>query len=649
MIEDILFSKIYKNKRYLTKLIEAKKDDNPNWEKGAETSYPNLISSKNGKWFVDTLKAFTKAFSDNISSQPSKYYLKKDNNYLYIFFYFNDNKPFKLTREIFERDSNRALENAKTVSMSAISRMSPYINFQPVTQNKADVVSLGFDPLIKNSTNKFVVVNSVYTGGIKIDLETFDYHTSFGKVYVYVSNDASVSFNLVNEALKMDDIKSTTIQEILAIAEKNISKSFSYKSEETEEYEENIPVKSNKIKNKEKPSLQKYNAEIVDNADEIDYDDVKMHIMSKKNTDGILPYILTADVVTDEGARTYMNVCNMVENNVVNINDKLLDNKLKQALKYNYKNISDINTDTEYKGIISISDKEKIVADRNLIKLTQSSEERSKVRRMSIKVCDVYLQAMKNAKNRDFKSDYTFSEHLNYSLHNYLVEILSPLAVVANSDMCTWAEGIKGKGLAAFKKHVNVPTSSTNFIDSAYISFPKISNFPLADSVIYINGIRTYLSTKGGFDGKGSNASIKTLKEFVYGKDGKTLTYLADGLKKDSSIKNEYAVFEELLKGNIKYLDWSKIQKYTGYSRLSELQKWINARMSTFTHIIMTILQAQSFQFMQVMCEATNEKQNKKEGDFHFKYKVQYPAVFNGKVQILLPTGDSNSIRFHIE
>lgn len=400
---------------------------------------------------------------------------------------------------------------------------------------------------------------------------------------------------------------------------------------------------------KEKISLQKYNAEIVDNADEINYDDVKMHIMSKKNTDGILPYILTADVITDEGARTYMNVCNMVENNVVNINDKLLDNKLKQALKYNYKNISDINIDTEYKGIISISDKEKIVADRNLIKFTKSSEERSKVRRMSIKVCDVYLQAMKNAKNRDFKSDYTFSEHLNYSLHNYLVEILSPLAVVANSDMCTWAEGIKGEGLKAFKEHVNVPLSSTNFIDSAYISFPKISNFPLADSVIYINGIRTYLSTKGGFDGKGSNASIKTLKEFVYGKDGKTLTYLADGLKKDSSIKNEYAVFEELLKGNIKYLDWKKIQQLTGYSRISELQKWINEKMKIFTHIIMTILQAQSFQFMQVMCEATNEKQNKEEGDFHFKYKVQYPAVFNGNVQILLPTGDSNSIRFHIE
>ena len=413
--------------------------------------------------------------------------------------------------------------------------------------------------------------------------------------------------------------------------------------------DEQTLIQPTKPVKKEKPSLQKYNAEIVDNADEINYDDVKMHIMSKKNTDGILPYILTADVITDEGARTYMNVCNMVENNVVNINDKLLDNKLKQALKYNYKNIPDINTDTEYNGTISVSDKEKIVADRNLIKFTQSSEERTKVRRMSIKVCDVYLQAMKNAKHRDFESDYKFSEHLNYSLHNYLVEILSPLAVVANSNMCTWMEDVKGTGLTAFKEHVNVPTSSTNFIDSAYISFPKISNFPLADSVIYINGIRTYLSTKGGFDGKGSNASIKTLREFVYGKDGKTLTYLADGLKKDSSIKNEYAVFEELLKGNIKYLDWSKIQKYTGYSRLSELQEWINDRMSIFTHIIMTILQAQSFQFMQVMCEATNEKQNKKEGDFHFKYKIQYPAVFNGNVQILLPTGDSNSIRFHIE
>lgn len=650
MIEDILFSKIYKNKRYLTKLIEAKKDDNPNWEKGVETSYPNLISSKNGKWFVDTLKAFTKAFSYNISSQPSKYYLKKDNNYLYIFFYFNDNKPFKLTREIFERDSNRALENAKTVSMSAISRMSPYINFQPITQYKTDVVSLGFDPLIKNSTNKFVVVNSVYTGGIKIDLETFDYNTSFGKVYVYVGNDASISFNLVNEALKMDGIKSTTIQEILAIAEKNISKSFSYKSEETEEYEENIPVKSNKIKNKEKPSLQKYNAEIVDNADEIDYDEVSMHLRTARgNNKNIIPEILTADIVTDEGARNYMNVCNMIENNVTNIEDKILDGKLNQAFIYNHrihKGLFDKEKDEYTKEISKIStDKEKYADNIDSLLSTQSSEDKSILRQVSVKVCEAYLDAMKKSKDLKFTEDYKHSKFINYNLHNYLVEILSPLAVIANEpESCTWLANDPEHGIEEFKKHVKIPLSTTNFIDSAYISFPKISNFPLADSVIYINGIRTYLSTKGGANGRGSNASIATLSEFVYGKDGKTLTYLADGLKKDQTIKDEYAVFEELLKGSVSKMNWKKISQYTGYSRVSELQEWINDRKKTFTKIIMTILQAQAFQFMQVMCTPTNT-----ENDFHFTYDIQYPAVFNGDVKIILPSQGKGRISFHIE
>ena len=59
--------------------------------------------------------------------------------------------------------------------------------------------------------------------------------------------------------------------------------------------------------------------------------------------------------------------------------------------------------------------------------------------------------------------------------------------------------------------------------------------------------------------------------------------------------------------------------------------------------MVLQILQAQSFQFMQAKCKASNELTDTK--DFHFDYSIQYPAVFDGDVDILLV---KNSVRFHI-
>ena len=74
-----------------------------------------------------------------------------------------------------------------------------------------------------------------------------------------------------------------------------------------------------------------------------------------------------------------------------------------------------------------------------------------------------------------------------------------------------------------------------------------------------------------------------------------------------------------------------------------QIQAYINKDVNTsWTKMIMKILESASYDFVQVNAKASNTS-----GDFHFNYTAQYPAVFNGKVKLDLK--DTGKATFHIE
>ena len=447
----------------------------------------------------------------------------------------------------------------------------------------------------------------------------------YNSLLPYINNkEYSSTYNQTQDNNYVNSNQSSYNNTINVYTDANLNKDY--------EYHSTVGGKKEKIKHQK--SLQKYTVEIDNNPTE--KDKVTMHILSRKGVNGVLPFLYTNEVVTDEKARTYNDVCDMVEANVSKIEDNLYSEMFGKILKYNRNNLGNIYNSDEAGDYSENKDELNV---KQLKIATASLQDRTKLRRISIKVCDCYLDAMEKAKQKIFNKPYEDSEGLNYNLHLYLVEVLSPLVVCACSPNCDWQETLPDSGLKAFKKHVGVDESTPDFTANSYISFPEASNFPLADSVLFINGVRTYISTKGGAKAEGANPSIKSLNEFVYGENGKILTYLAETVKK--KYPNEFSVFEELLKGTVSSLNFSKISSAIGCTNVFELEKWLRLNQDIITEIVMTILQAQSFQFMQVKCKATSATEN-----FNFNYKIQYPAVFKGDVEIIL---DKNTIRFHIE
>ena len=399
-----------------------------------------------------------------------------------------------------------------------------------------------------------------------------------------------------------------------------------------------------KTVSKKSPNLWKYSVDTTDDVSEKPTSELTMHIKSYKDSEGILPFLYTNEVVSDNRARKYNDVCNMVENNVTALEDKLLTN-LASTVKYNKSNINmenDLEKDihTEYSNNYEeINGRKYIKNFDQYLNGTSSHQDKSQLRKISLNVCDVYLRAMADAKKRIFNQDYIHSKGLNYNLHLYLTEVLSPLVVVANK--CEWNELNENEGFNIFRNYVNLPNNQ-DFINEAYINYPTESNFPLADSAIYINGYRLYVSTKAGLNGLGASASIKSLHQFMYNPENPNeLT----GLAKDMKLKytEQFELFNIFLTKSISSFDWGKISNITNGQVTSkfELKKYVQINQNIYTDLIMNILQAASFQFVQVNCQASSTTEN-----FHFDYRVQYPAVFKGKVNIEIP--NSGYVKFHI-
>lgn len=279
-----------------------------------------------------------------------------------------------------------------------------------------------------------------------------------------------------------------------------------------------------------------------------------------------------------------------------------------------------------------------------------SGEENKKILNTIHSVLTIYKEAIKNSYDDDFTSNYKSSAGNNAHLQVYLPEILSPYALCYNA--CKWTKLGKDSGYKTLQNVVG--SSGNNFLNvPCYIGYYDLSTSPLADSYAWINGKFIDISTKAGLDGKGAAASIESLRKYIYetGLDGKLTNTLSP---KGESVKFfyplEFEIFEHLSTNKkatketvrqilIKYKLWKPNVPAVNDSDITNFLK----NETKFTNLIMEILQSASYDFVQINCKPTSDVD-----DFHFEYTCQYPAIFDGEVDITFTAGNKGFTKFHI-
>ena len=367
----------------------------------------------------------------------------------------------------------------------------------------------------------------------------------------------------------------------------------------------------------------------------------------KKSTSKVVPEIKTNLLVTDERFRKLPVVCDMVISNATKLKNSILDSERKGITR----NVviysdEDINQYDFFNRVWTPKEIEKQNKKyQDAVSEFNSSEEKI----IQARVCYAYYDEMTKIKQNDWLDDIKYSAGLNYCLHNYMVEITSPLAIITNNVTWNTLNGHNGKDV--LERVVGIPSS--NWESNSVIMYPLNQGEPLADSEINLNGKRIRVSTKGGLNGKGAYATIKSLREYVFEDNG-------DGNISPfgKKIKQEYGdLFEifDILTSKIKKVkftnnQWNSlyqcIRNLTNNKKINtkkQIQDYLNKDLNNiWSKMIMKILESASYDFVQINAKATSTS-----GDFTFEYTAQYPAVFSGKVKVLI--NDDGGCQFHIE
>lgn len=418
-----------------------------------------------------------------------------------------------------------------------------------------------------------------------------------------------------------------------------------------DDYEESNDLEINEIKIKQKENVKPDVSDDTKAKSSILWD-VKVagknQLKNSNLKEAVIPEIKTRLVVNDEKFRTLDNVCSMVMNNVTKIKNGLkIFNYDKNTLKKLFYSDEDLDQYDFFNKHWTEEELEKQNAKYpEAVKFFSKTEQQI----IQARVCYVYYRMMQLAKDGQFNEDIEFSRGLNYCLHNYLIELTSPMVIIKNA--ITWNKLNGKQGNKVLSEVIGLQESQWE--QNSYIMYPLSSTYPLADSILNMNGKILKVSTKGGLDGKGAFATLKSLREYVFeGKNGSgNITDFG------RNIKNQYPdlfnIFDILTnkewgKDITKY-EWDEmynnIRNKIGKKNIDihkQIQEYINKDVNTsWTKMIMKILESASYDFVQVNAKASNTS-----GDFHFNYTAQYPAVFNGKVKLDLK--DTGKATFHIE
>lgn len=336
--------------------------------------------------------------------------------------------------------------------------------------------------------------------------------------------------------------------------------------------------------------------------------------------------LYTKQLIADDRPRNIKNCTQMLLNSC----EKLKVSLQSENIKTKIQSLKGINTPT----ILTKKDKEKyaIIADN------------------AIQIIDTCEDAIKKAEQNDYNSDYTNSKGHNSDLQVYLPELLSPYALCYNS--CKWTKLGTDDGYKILQKVVG--SSGDNFLNvPCFIGYYDDSGAPLADSFAWINGKFIDISTKAGSNGQGAPASIESLRKYIFKTDinnNVTTDLTPKGQICKKVYPMEFEIFDHLTTDKkatattvknilVKYNLWSPKKPVKKDSEINNFLK----HQTKFTALIMEILQSASYDFVQMNCKPTSSN-----SDFHFEYTCQYPAIFDGEVDIIFTAENKGFTKFHI-
>lgn len=589
---DSIFNKIYKHKRYLT-INESFNED--------------VQNAENVKDYFKNFKNIIQSYIDNNHSIP----LAINGNRLVFY------KTFTPINEIIEPNKN--IEDVVTNLATEV--------FQ---KNGVKIDSNNEITLHTLTKRGGQIVNIIPSTRLVIDTSTLK--TWNDAPVFYKRGSMTIDQSYIQNLYKKYYIRETSIDEVFNMLDEAENHYIDFLN-----YQEQINTNSNK---KEDIKLKPQNITF----DESPNSGNALTLVCPKNSNDIVFRLYTSQLITDSKPRNIKTCTNMILNSCKNLKIKLesSDSSTKNtAFKFS-------------KDESSTSSVTNLPRSYNVIK-NNSPEENNKVLNNAYNVVNIYEEAVNKAYNNDYTSDFTNSQGQNMSIQVYLPEILSPYALIYNA--CTWASLGNQNGFKTLQSIVG--NTGNDFLNvPCYIGFYDLSNQPLADSYAWINGKFVDISTKAGLNGKGASASIESLRKFIFKSDISDRTITTNELSpKGLQVKHfyplEFEIFDELSTNQlatpetvrqilIKHHLWNPHEPLSDKKGGKQINDFLK-RETKFTDFVMEILQSASYDFVQMNCKPTSNTK-----DFHFTYQCQYPAIFDGTVDITFTAAGKGFTKFHI-
>ena len=304
----------------------------------------------------------------------------------------------------------------------------------------------------------------------------------------------------------------------------------------------------------------------------------------------------------------------------------------------------------------------------------------------------IYKDFLQQWANGDGAKPVKNSGDYYHAMTSYFPEFISPFIPLYSSKNPSCIMNKKPIDLLKSKILGSDKNPDAILRKEAYISYPLGTSNPLYDSVLmFKSGKNKYqcvlLSTKGGLSGEGASASAAGLKGFIYNSDASIpqkiftdcknthfdaslytrayLPYMVEFANQDPYNKFALKVLSAFILSSSEY--YQEIvdsiyeiifQKKKGVKRetsklmkAKKVQNFLNGDEAV-QKCVLAALTYGSYGFAQIN---SKQFQTGKNGDFYYKYDIQYPAIFSGHIDFSFIKGKTEKgdpiykkLQFHI-
>lgn len=293
-------------------------------------------------------------------------------------------------------------------------------------------------------------------------------------------------------------------------------------------------------------------------------------------------------------------------------------------------------------------------------------------------MCLIYKKFLEEWISNGGKNNVDGSAPYRNAMTSYFPEIISPFIFLYSDSTELYGhesinllkQKIGNKNLLSANPFISYPQSPTQMLFDSILYFGDKSSEESALNDVF-KCLR--ISVKGGRNGMGAKASINGLKSYFYEKENINLPDNFFTSKRrffDASLYDEYYrpyikkfALQEDNEIIIKILSLLMLSNVSSYKKIvkvicdsigikykdevemfKNMQNYLNTNKK-FEQCVIVALKYASYDFAQLNCIETPSG----DGDFHYKYAIQYPALFEGTVNFELISGEKeHKLTFHI-